>query len=210
MKAVVYHADAKFAWGDSVGNTYKVLFEKFTAQCRRYGMSVIHLTLEGHEGWGDETIAYSGLDPKNVVLNREECFARFLELAKQDVYWFAEPDIEILQKWPRLEADCAMLYRRGDDVPMCPAWRMATPKALPFFKQLRDTLRLVKERPGVGHDWHGDSEAFTTVWKDMGSPTDRTQYRGVDIEFRDYAKYIKGNPVYSKNHFGKNKINGNW
>jgi hypothetical protein len=44
----------------------------------------------------------------------------------------------------------------------------------------------------------------------MGSPTGRANYVGVDIEFREYAKYIKGNPVYSKNHFGKNKLNGNW
>jgi len=203
---VVYHADARFAWGDAVGDTYSRLFAAFRNQCKRFGMKVIHLTLEGHPGWGDESIHYGGLDSRYVVLNREECFTQFLETASDEVYWFCEPDMEILAMWPKLKADCAMLYRHGDAVPMCPAWRMATPKALPLFVKLRDTLREVIPRPGVGHDWHGDSEAFTRVWKDMGKPTDRTTYLGVDVEFRNYSHYIKGDPKFTRNYFGKNKM----
>jgi hypothetical protein len=205
VKAVVYHADASFAWGGAVGNLYKKLFERFRKQCKAHGMEVIHLTLEGQPGWGGINIHYSGLDPKNVVLNREECFTKFLETAEDDVYWFAEPDFKILRMWGPISGDCTMLYREGDDVPMNPAWRMATPKALPFFTKLRDELRAVKVRPGVGHDWHGDSEAFTKVWNEMGRPTKGTEYLGVKIEFRDYKHYIKGEPKFTRNYFGESK-----
>lgn len=206
MKAVIYHADAKFAWGDPVGNIYERLFEAFKKRAKRYGISVVHLTLGGLPGWGDENHFYKNLDAKNVVLNREECFTQFLETAPDDVYWFCEPDIEIYKMWPELKADCAMLYRHKDDVPMCPAWRMATPKAYPFFRRLRDQLRDVKERPGVGFDWHGDSEAFTKVWQEMGRPTTNTVFMGLNIEFRKYEDYIKGNNTYSRNYFGKRKL----
>jgi hypothetical protein len=169
-------------------------------------MDLIHLTLEGCPGWGDVNIHYSGLGPKDVVLNREECFTKFLETAEDGVYWFAEPDFEILQMWPPLIADCALLYRVGDAVAMNPAWRMATPKALPLFRKLRDTLRAVEVRAGVGHDWHGDSEAFAKVWKDMGRPEKETEYLGVKVEFRPYKDYVKGTPKFTRNYFGKNKL----
>lgn len=206
MKAVVYHADAHFAWGDAVGSLYQKLFVWFRRQCNSHGMEVIHLTLDGQPGWGDRTVFNYGLHPKNVVLNREECFTSFLEKAEDDVYWFCEPDMQILQKWPDLRADVAMVYRPNDDVPMCPAWRMATPKALPFFQKLRDTLRAVKVRPGVGYDWHGDSEAFTTVWNEMGCPKGDTEYMGLKFEFRKYEDYIKGANKFTRNYFGKKKL----
>lgn len=208
MKAVIYHADAKFAWGDPVGTVYKRLFERFRKKCREFGMELIHLTLEGQPGWGDSNYFYEGLDPKNVVLNREECFTRFLENDSEDgvVYWFTEPDFDINRMIPPLEADCAMIYRPNDDVPMCPAWRLATTKALPFFVRLRDRLREVKERPGVGFDWHGDSEAFTAIWNEMGCPKAKTEYLGVKIEFRKYEDYIKGTNKFTRNYFGSRKL----
>lgn len=207
MKAVVYHADARFAWGDPVGRVYADLFKRFRKQCSDYGMELIHLTLTGQPGWGDKNFHYDGLKPENVVLNREECFSRFLETAADDVYWFAEPDMCIYRMWPDLEADCAMVYRSNDDVPMCPAWRMARPSALPFFQKLRDTLRGITVRPGVGFDWHGDSEAFTTVWKDMGCPQKGVvDYMGLKIEFRKYEDYIKGTTKFTRNYFGKRKM----
>lgn len=207
MKAVVYHADAKFAWGDSVGNTYKLLFGAFRKQCNKFGMPLVHLTLDGQPGWGDENRFYPGLDQRNVVLNREECFSQYLEEA-DDVCWFCEPDMLIKQMWPELVTDCAMVYRPNDDVPMCPAWRMATKKALPFFIKLRDTLRSVETRPGVGHDWHGDSEAFTKVWNEMGCPkVGKHEFMGLSFEFRKYEDYIKGSEKFTRNYFGKRKLN---
>lgn len=207
MKAVVYHADAHFAWGGSVGDLYKRLFSKFVAQCHAHDIPVVHLTLDGHPGWGDETIRYPQLVPANVMLNREECFSAFLESAPDDVYWFCEPDYEIVKMWPKLTTDCAMLYRDGDSVPMNPAWRMARPKALPFFLKLRDTYRALTPTRGVGFDWHGDSWAFTKVWKNMGSPKGYglVKYLGVEIEFRDYADYIKPKCKFGRNHFGAKK-----
>lgn len=207
MQAVIYHADAEFAWGGAVKDTYKRLCADFRKQCNGMGMKLIHLTLDGHPGWGDLNFHYDGLDPKNVVLNREECFVRFLETAPDDVYWFCEPDYKIVQMWPLLKTDCAMIYRAWDAVPMCPAWRMATKKALPFFTLLRDTLRAVKVRPGVGHDWHGDSEAFTKVWEQMSRPTvGITTFKGMSFEFRAYTDYIKGTNKYSRNYMGKRKM----
>jgi len=205
MRAVVYHADARFAWGGDVGDLYERLMVRFVEMCHKNGMDVVHLSVEGHPGWGDENHRYANLDPRNIVLNREECFTIFLETAPNDVYWFTEPDHLITKMWPGLEADCAMLYRNGDAVPMCPAWRMATPKALPFFRKLRDTLRSLEPSSGVGFDWHGDSWAFTKVWGDMGKPKKRANYLGVDVEFRNYADYIKPLGTYGKNYFGKSK-----
>jgi hypothetical protein len=206
VKAVVYHADAKFAWGDDVGDLYPKLFDRFRKLCNAYGMPLVHLTVDGHPGWGDENKSYANLDPKNVVLNREECFSLYLETAPEDVYWFCEPDFHIFKMWPELTADCAMIYRPKDDVPMCPAWRLARPKAAPFFLKLRDTLRALKERPGVGHDWHGDSEAFTTVWNEMGKPTKDTEFMGLKFEFRKFEDYIKGTHKFTRNHYGKKKF----
>jgi len=206
MKAVVYHADATFCFGGDVGDVYERLFVRFREMCHKYGMQVIHLSTEGHPGWGDENHRYAHLDPKNVTLNREECFTTFLESAPEDVYWFTEPDYVIKQMWPELDADCAMLYRPGDDVPMTPSWRMATTKAVPFFRRLRDTFRGLVPRPGVGFDWHGDSWAFTQVWREMGCPAKRTEYLGLDIDFRPYADYIKPKNTYGRNFAAHAKL----
>ena len=206
MKAVVYHADARFAWGDPVGDLYAKLFAIFRKNCHSFGIQLVHLTLDGLPGWGDENKTYANLDPKNVVLNREECFSAFLSTAPNDTYWFCEPDFHIFRAFPELKTDCAMVYRPNDDVPMCPAWRLATPKATPFFEKLRDALRAVQPRPGVGFDWHGDSEAFTKVWNEMGSPTEDAEYMGIKFEFRKYEDYIKGSNKFTRNHFGKKKF----
>jgi len=204
--AVVYHADATFCFGGAAGDVYERLFKRFREMCNKHEIPVVHLSTEGHPGWGDENHRYGNLDPKNVVLNREECFTKFLECAPDDVYWFTEPDYVIKQMWPALDGDCAMLYRPDDGVPMTPSWRMATPKALPFFVKLRDTLRELKPHPGVGFDWHGDSWAFTNVWKEMGSPKGRANYLGLDIEFRAYKDYVKFDNVYGMNYAAHRKF----
>lgn len=213
MRAVVYHANAHFAWGGDVGDLYERLFKRYVEMCHRYGMEVIHLTLDGHPGWGDVNIYYPQLSPANIMFNREECFTQFLESAAEDDYWFCEPDYEITKMWPKLTSDCALLYRHGDDVPVCPAWRMATPKALPLFRRVRDTFKGLKpvgthpEKGYIGFDWHGDSWAFTQVWKDMGKPkgVGLVKYLGLEIEFRNYADYIKPLGTYGRNYFGRDK-----
>jgi hypothetical protein len=197
LKAVIYHADARFENGNDVGDVYQRLFRRFRDNCHAFGMQVIHLSLRGHPGWGDENLYYEG-NPEHIVANREECFSAFLEAAPDDVYWFTEPDTVIYQMWPRLKTDCAMLYRAGDAVAMCPAWRMARPSALPFFIALRDAMRADSRK-----DWHGDSAAFTHVWKKMERPEiGITNYLGVEIEFRDYADYVKSRGTYTRNYLG--------
>lgn len=211
MKAVCYHADALYADGTPAGDTYRRLFKGFNANCHAFGLKTVHVTLEGHEGWGDENFYVSGLDPKNIMLNREIAFVQFLEQAPEDFYWFTEPDYRIWKAWPRLRGDCALLLR-GDDVPINPAWRMATKKAIPLFRDFRDETQSVELRPGVGFDWHCDSEGFRKVWDKMGRPKRHesgrlpiTEYLGVRIEFRDFGHYIKPNPIFGRNYAWQSK-----
>ncbi len=196
MKAVYWHADASFAWGGKVGDTYKRLAERFVPLCHKHGMQVVHLTAMNHEGWGDEVIRYD-LDPKHVMLNREVAFAEFLEAAPDDVYWFTEPDYEIFRMWPALEKDLCML-KREDHVPLTPAWRMATKKALPVFrKACEDYLKM-----NHSFDWHGDSH----VWTDIYHQAKDGEFLGVQFEFRPYGEYIKGKTIYGANHLAQRKF----
>lgn len=206
MKAVVYHADSHFADGQPVGDTYKRLFKGFNKNCHEFGMTTVHVTLEGHEGWGDEVHYVKGLDPKNVMLNREIAFCDFLESAPEDVYFFIEPDYRIWKMFPDLKGDVSLVYRDGDTVPITPSWRLARNKALPLFQLFRDETQKVKPRPGVGYDWHCDSEGFNSVWRKMGSPTvGLTSFMGLQIEFRKFSEYVKPNPIYGKNYAWKQK-----
>jgi hypothetical protein len=206
MKAVVYHADSHFAWGGDVGDLYQRLFVKFRQRCRDYGFEkVIHLTLEGFPAWGDETMFYSGYDPKDVMFNRELIFADFISKAPDDVYWFGEPDYVFFKQWPELTTDIALLYRSGDSVPMTPGWRLARPKAATLFSELAEKTKNVPIGNGVGMDWHCDSAAFNSVWKDMGKPMlGKFEYKGMIVEMREYREYVKPG-VYSRNYNGPSK-----
>lgn len=199
MKAVYYHADSHFPWGDRPGDVYAKLADKFKKQCHEHGLQVVHLTCDGFPGWGDENHSFP-LDPKNIVANREEAFTSFLETAPEDWYWFTEPDCEILGRIPTPTCDAVFLYRKGDGVPMTPSWRMARPKALPVFKALRDAMREDHRK-----DWHGDSAAFTKVWNEMGRPTERVEYLGVKIRFWDFAEFAKPGR-YTRNLMGRSKL----
>lgn len=201
MKAVFFHADAHFPDGKPVGDIYRRLAVGFKRNCQKFGLKTVHLTLEGHEGWGDETIFLSGLDPRNIMLNREIAFCDFLEKAPEDVYWFTEPDYRIWRPWPKLKADVALLYR-VDDVPINPAWRMATKKALPLFRLFLEETKKVELRPGVGWDWHCDSEGFRAVWARMGKAD---EFLGIKIEWRPFEDYIKPDPIYGGNFAGDSK-----
>ena len=194
MKAVVYHADAQTHDGTPAGDLYKRLFKRFREHVHSFGMDLVHVTLAGFPGWGDENHYFDGLEAQNVMANREECFHDFLAQAPDDVYWFTEVDLTIYRMWPDLKVDCAMLYRKDAKAPMTPAWRMARPSALPFFKILRDAMRLEPAKM-----WHGDSEAFRKVWEKMGSPQKGViDFMGVKIEMRDYTHYVKHSGLYCR------------
>lgn len=134
------------------------------------------------------------------MLNREIAFADFLKNAPEDVYWFTEPDYRIFKMWPELTADCALLYRHQDGVPLNPSWRMATKKAIPLFEAIRDDTIAV----GKKFDWHCDSESFAALWKKMKCPTeqDKRVYLGVSLEFRKFGDYVKPHPKYGRNYAG--------
>lgn len=212
MKAVVYHADSHREWQENPGDLYKALFASFRVHCHKFGIQLIHLTLDGFPGWGDENISYSGYNPHDIVYNRELIFAKFLEDAPEGVYWFTETDYRIQQMWPELKADAAFLYRPGDSVPMTPSWRMATKRALPIFQELAERIQKVEitpytGRPGwVGRDWHCDSEAFNGLYKDMGKPgLGVHEYKGVSFEMREYQDYVKSRCKYGRHYLARQK-----
>lgn len=190
MKVVYYHADAKPLW-DAPAGLYKRIAEKFLRNCEELDLEVIHLTLPGHEGWGHRTIRFSGLDPAEVVYNREVCFSTFLAEAGTDDYLFTEPDSEILRPVQPTEADCMLLYRQDSGPHICPALRLARRSALPVFERVLDAIEpMTTDRKA----WHGDSIAFAELYTALGQPTALGTYPlgDVSIELRRYAEYMKG------------------
>jgi hypothetical protein len=200
MRAVFYHADSHFAWGDKPGDIYKRLVRVFRDQCHANGLIVTHLTCQGHECWGDE-VCYYTLDPKNIVANREECFTAFLKQAPEDVYWFTEPDSRIQQMFLPPEADLVMLYRPDDGVPLNPSFRVARPRALPVFEE---ALGLMRQDPRK--DWHGDSVVWTEMHRRMGKPkVGKFKYNGVSVELWPFADYVKPGR-FVRNLMGRSKL----
>jgi hypothetical protein len=196
MKAVIYHADGPIAKNFPQG-LYETLFRGFRENAAQHGLSTVHLTLEGHPGWGDENYFLPG-DPADIVYNREVAFVDFLKKAPDDVYWFTEPDSRIHTMFPPLTGDLSLL-RRQDSLPISPWWRLARPSALPFFEETLECFDTNQKT------WHGDSVAFLEMWKRMGSPGEESlTYRGLSIELRNYKKYSKSQ--YSRHVKGDKKI----
>ncbi len=197
----MYHADAKFAWGAKpLSGLYERIFKEANVNFASYGIKTIHLTVAGFPTWGNENFTYPGLDPAHVVANREECFRRFLRDAPDDEYWFTEPDCRIVKQFQGLgEFDAVFLYRQKDDVPMCPAWRLANKKALPIFEEINEIFESEPRK-----DWHGDSDVFTQMWTRMGKPMTETVYNGIRVQMRPYAHYIKGgkDAAFTVNYLG--------
>lgn len=199
MKAVIYHADGAIARKFQPG-TYERLFAGFKENVHKFGMELIHITLEGHPGWGDQNIHIKG-DPEHIVYNREIAFTGFLQHAPDDTYWFTEPDARLHTPMPDLDGDLALL-RRNDVIAISPWWRLARPSALLFFQEV------IEHFDPAQKDWHGDSWAFVKMWELMGRPDiGSTIYKGLKIELRDYNLYTKTNSPYSRQWKAKNKIN---
>lgn len=198
MKAVIYHADGPIA-KNFPENSYKKLFQGFRENAAKFGISTIHLTLEGHPGWGDENYFYPG-DPADIVYNREVCFIKFLKQAKDDVYWFTEPDSRIIKLWPELTTDVAML-RRQDSVAINPAWRMARPNAIPFFERILENFELSQKT------WHGDSYAMIRTWEQMNKPDEGIhEFLGLKIELRKYKEYSTKGSKYTRQYKADSKL----
>ncbi len=185
MKAVLYHADARFGERHGKG-IYKHLIEELRKNLHLFNVQLIHVTVTGHEGWGDENYFYDVENVQTVIYNREKCLLEFMRRdAKEDeIYWFCEPDFRMLQEFPPLTTDLCMLYRQ-DSVAMTPAWRLARKSALPFFEEAFTHFDIQNK------EWHGDSPAWQEMHKQLGSPqtTGFFDWKNLKIELRPYGWY---------------------
>jgi len=199
MKAVVYHADGPIA-EKFPKDTYKTLFKILKENLKTFGIPLVHITLEGHEGWGDENYFYDR-DPAHIVYNREELFLDFLKNADDNVYWFAEPDHRLKHMFPSLETDLALLFRQ-DSTPITPSWRLAKKSAIPFFEEVLSYYDTTDK------SWNSDSGAYIKMWEQIGSPTESSvvNYNNMSIDLRPYKQYSMRKSGYSQQFKGLHKF----
>jgi hypothetical protein len=185
MKAVLYHADANFGKRHGEG-IYKHLTEELRKNLHSFGVSLIHVTVTGHEGWGDENFFYDVDNVQEVIYNREKCLLEFMrkDAVDNEIYWFTEPDSRMLAEFPPLTTDISMLYR-DDPMAMTPAWRLCKKTALPFFEEAFKHFDLSQK------EWHGDSVAWLEMWKQIGSPKNVGffNWKNLSVELRPYGWY---------------------
>jgi hypothetical protein len=200
MKAVIYHAHAKIA-EQFEPLTYERLIHGLKKNVNSYGIPLVHLTLYGNAGFGDENHYFEG-DPNEIIWNREKFFIEFLKQAPDDVYFFTEPDSRIMEMFPELDCDLALL-RRNDDVALNPAWRLARKSAIPFFEEVFTYYPEEANRK----EWHGDSIAWVKIWEKMGKPNvGKVKYNNMDIDLRVYDLYCRPNAQYTAQWKAKNKV----
>lgn len=200
MKAIIYHADGPMAQNYPAG-IYETLFQGFVRNAHKFGMEVVHLTVNGHPCWGDTSFSIEA-DPVNIVYNREIAWLEFLKQSDPDeTYWLTEPDSRIAQIWPDLSCDLCLLVRRGDGVRITPSWRMARKICVPFFEEI------VEYFDTNAKTWHGDSTAFVKMWHAMGCPDiGHTQYKGLTVDLRNYKEYSMTKSKYSQQFKAGNKL----
>jgi hypothetical protein len=201
MKAVIYHAD-DFIAERFPKNIYKHLVEKLRKNLHSFDVELIHLTLNGHEGWGDQNYFYGG-DPANITYNREHCFVDFLKNAPDELYWFTEPDSRINNMFPPPEGDLALLMRATPGNPIPPAWRLAKKSALPFFEEILTCLDTTQKGW-----WEVDTAAFEKMSARMGNPSELgvISYNNMSIELRNYKHYCMRKSHFSQQFKGQHKI----
>jgi hypothetical protein len=200
MKAVIYHANARIA-ENFPALTYEKLIAGLKANVNAFGMPLVHLTLNGHQGFGDENYYFDG-DPADIVWNREKCFIEFLKNSPKDTYWFTEPDARIIKMFPGLSGDLALL-RRNDGVALNPAWRLAKPSALAFFEEVFSYYPKEKGKK----EWHGDSVAWVEMWNRMGKPNvGQLSYNNIKIDLRVYDLYCRPGSEYTTQWKAHNKL----
>lgn len=192
MKAVIYHADAAISL-QFPKDTYKNLILGLKKNCNSFSIPLIHLTVNGFEGLGDENFFYDG-DPADVIYNREKFFIEFLKHADDDVYWFTEPDSRINNMFPELNSDLALLIRNHPTKKLTPAWRLAKKSAVPFFEEA------LSYYDNSMKDWHGDTAGFRKMWENIGRPETESliNYKNISIELRSYKSYCMRKSVYTQ------------
>lgn len=191
MKAVIYHADGKLSH-KYPEDTYKKLILGLKENCHQFGIPLIHLTLNGFEGLGDENHFYEG-NPDEIIYNREKCFIDFLKKAPDDVYWFTEPDSRLINEFPVLETDLAMLIRVSEKR-LNAAWRLAKPSAVSFFEEAFSHYDMTRK------EWDGDTSGYVKMYELMGNPEKEGiyNYKNLTIDLRNYKQYCYGKGHYSR------------
>lgn len=196
--SVIYHNDKQDLWNAPDG-AYKTLIEFYKEQLHKHDIKLIHLSTEGHDGWGDVNIHYPG-NPEEVMWNRENFFVKFLkEDAEDEYYWFGEPDV-IIDKLP-LPTDCdlCVLARPDDGVKINPTFRLAKKSALPYFEELVENYNMDKKK------WHGDSDAHAYIGNKLESmrkfSIGKHEYNGMKIELREHDKYLHQQKSEFLRHF---------
>lgn len=200
FKAVIYHATTNFRElfpksGSLPDDLYEQLFKGAKRSLRRFKVPLVHLSVDGHPGWGDENYFFDG-DPEQIVFNRELFFAQFLRRQnRNDVFWMTEPDHRMVRRFPGLGDDIDLcLLRREDAVAITPCWKMARSTAAPFFEEVCTYFDDVE-----GKRWHGDSSAYIRIWENMGRPDLKdspVDYKGMRIELRSYSDYSEKDSIY--------------
>lgn len=182
MKVVVFHADGPKS-NEFAKDLYKDLFKGLKENVNSFGYPLIHLTLNGFEGWGDENYFYEG-NSNEVIYNREKICLEYLRAQPDDdtVYWFTEPDSRIISTFEPLDNDLALLLR-NDTIPVTPAWKLCRKKALPFLEDAFNYFDLTQK------EWNGDAYGYLEMYNAIGKPTSNFKYKDVAVEFRSYRRY---------------------
>lgn len=206
MKVVIYHADAwktkKFE-----PDTYKNLTAGFKKNLESFGLELIHLTANGHKGWGHTNYFYD-VDPEQINYSREICFVDFIKntAEENEIYWFTEPDHRLIELFPPLEGDLALLYRHEDFCPVPPSWRLARKSATPIFEEIFEVYNRTVTADYNPLVWGGDSDAMKSLWTRMGQPMfGPMTYKNLSVEFRNYKEYSNTKSKYTKQYKAGNK-----
>lgn len=198
MKVVIYHTDASIA-KTYQENIYQKLILGLKNNVNSFGFPLIHLTIKGFSGLGDENYFFNG-DPEEIVYNREKFFIEFLKNADNDVYWFTEPDSRIANLFPPLQTDLALLIRNSEK-PITPAWRLARRTAISIFEEALEYYDKSKK------NWNGDTVGWIKLWRNMGEPKSEGNfnYKDISIELRRYKNYCMQKSFYTKQFKASNK-----
>jgi len=209
MKAILYHADTNlstiFPEFEARKNVYQNLVRGLKDNLKVFDLELIHLTVKGHDHWGDITFEFDG-DPDNIVYNREKFLLDFLKSTKdEEEFLVLEPDHRILKRVPSLPSNvCLGLLRRDDSVAITPSWKLVKKSSIPFFEEVLCNF-------DTKFKWDGDSIAYIKLFENMGSPPivkDEyvIQYKGMKIQFRDYQAYSTQHSSIMRQWKGVNKL----